>query len=151
MAKSNFLDPERPNTGVEACFNLICLCANAHIWNKGLFALKPLELSSDRKKLKVQFFWQPRYDHKVGDKIDLLTEPPSSEGLDSIDDEYFLNYRGGDKIISGQVFTLKTEDPEEQPLPSWDLLDMQWCLQRLAGMCGAAGWPRLNFDDGDDD
>src|SRR5436305_3294808 len=102
MAKSNFLDPERPNTGVEACFNLICLCANAHIWNKGLFALKPLELSSDRKKLKVQFFWQPRYDHKVGDKIDLLTVPLSSEGLDSISDEYFLNYRGGDKITSGQ-------------------------------------------------
>jgi hypothetical protein len=26
-----FPDPEKPNSGVEACFNLICLSANAHI------------------------------------------------------------------------------------------------------------------------
>src|SRR5579871_5836403 len=72
--KAIFPNPETPNTGVESCFNLICLAAHAHImWNKGLFALKPLELSPDKKEFKVQFFWQPRYSHKIQDKIDLLT------------------------------------------------------------------------------
>jgi hypothetical protein len=26
---------------------------------------------------------------------------------------------------------------------------MQWILQRLVGMCGAAGWPSLDWDDDD--
>jgi hypothetical protein len=26
---------------------------------------------------------------------------------------------------------------------------MQWVLQRLVGMCGAAGWPILDLDDDD--
>ena len=41
------------------------------------------------------------------------------------------------------------EDPE-QLLPSWDLLDLQWKLQRVVAMSGAAGWPSLNFDEDDD-
>jgi hypothetical protein len=32
-----------------------------------------------------------------------------------------------------------------------ELLEMQWVLQRLVGMCGAAGWPSLDDDDDDDD
>src|SRR4051812_21840840 len=54
-----FPDAENPDIGVERCFNLISLSPNAHdMWNKGVFALKPLELSDDRKMLTVQFFWQ---------------------------------------------------------------------------------------------
>jgi len=47
-----FPDSRNPNTGVDRCFNLISLDASAHVkWTHGLFALKPLELSSDRKSL----------------------------------------------------------------------------------------------------
>lgn len=43
---------------VEACHNLICLnpLARRHHGN-GYFVLKPIELSDDKKRLKVKFFW----------------------------------------------------------------------------------------------
>jgi len=149
-----FPDPSKPETGVEACFNLICLNAHAHdLWTKRLFALKPLEISDD-KELTVQFFWQPQYDHKPQDRIDLLTQLKSSKGLHSIEEDYFLTYhRDGrpEDIESGQIFKITTENPEKYPLPSWELLQMQWFLQRLVAMSGAASWPRIDFDDDDDD
>jgi hypothetical protein len=52
-------------------------------------------------------------------------------------------------VRSGETFTFTTKDPENLPLPSMELLEMQWVLQRLVGMSGAAGWPSL--DDIDDD
>jgi hypothetical protein len=52
-------------------------------------------------------------------------------------------------IRSGQVFSFKTTEPEGQPLPSWELLEMQWYLHRLVAMSGAAGWPILEWDDDD--
>lgn len=56
-----FPNLEHPHTGVQACFNLICLSPNAHtMWSRGIFALKPLEISDDQTSLAVQFFWQPR-------------------------------------------------------------------------------------------
>jgi HNH endonuclease len=153
--KTVFPDPEKPNSGIEACLNLICLSPDAHdLWNRGLFALKPLELSPDKKELNAQFFWQPRYDHRIGDGIDLLKEPLSSEGLKGVGDEYFLvyDYHGEPKyIVSGEIFTFKTEDPEEQPLPSWELLDLQWKLQRVVAMSGAAEPLELELFDFDDD
>src|SRR3954451_7922411 len=39
--------------------------------------------------------------------------------------------------------------PKNLPLPGLELLEMQWVLQRLVGMCGAAEWPSL--DEIDDD
>ena len=42
------------------------------------------------------------------------------------------------KICSGDVITIRTEDPINHPLPSWDLLDMQWVLHSLVALSGAA-------------
>jgi HNH endonuclease len=48
---------DRPSTGVEACFNLICLTQTAHMqWTKGLFALKPISLSPDLKSMVVRLY-----------------------------------------------------------------------------------------------
>src|SRR6266516_5183943 len=70
-----FPNPRHPDTRIDACFNLICLSRNAHEqWNQRLFALKPLDLSDDKKKLTVQFFWQRQYDHQRKDCVDLLKE-----------------------------------------------------------------------------
>jgi hypothetical protein len=52
-------------------------------------------------------------------------------------------------VQSGDTFTFTTKDPKNLPLPSLELLEMQWALQRLVGMCGAAEWPSL--DEYDDD
>ncbi|KAL2376476.1 hypothetical protein RJZ90_007473 [Blastomyces dermatitidis] len=81
-------------------------------------------------------------------EIDLLKAPATSEGL--------YDYDGGEgspvatgkrkmdgqpeygALISGQVITLTTDDVAKRPLPSWPLLELQWHLQRVAGMSGAA-------------
>jgi hypothetical protein len=151
-----FPDSQNPDIGVERCFNLISLSPDAHdTWNKGLFALKPLELSDDQKTLTVQFFWQVPGNYEMDSKIDLLTETPSSKDLNTVSKEskrYSLIRDENDsisRIRSGDTFTFTTEDPESLPLPSLELLEMQWVLQRLVGMCDAAEWPSL--DEIDDD
>ena len=148
-----FPDAQNPDIGVERCFNLISLSLDAHdMWNKGFFALKPLEPSLDGKTLTVQFFWQVPGNYKIEDKVDLLTETPSSEGLDIVtkgSKRYWLTRlenASTPRIYSGETFTFTTEN---LPLPSMELLEMQWVLQRLVGMCGAAEWPSL--DEIDDD
>ena len=149
-----FPDSQNPDIGVERCFNLISLSQQAHaMWNDGLFALKPLNLSRDQKTLTVQFFWQVPGNYEIDSEVDLLTEPQSSEGLELVGDGYHLTRVQNDgstpRIRSGETFTFTTKDPKNLPLPSLELLEMQWVLQRLVGMCGAAEWPSL--DDIDDD
>ena len=149
-----FPDPQNPDIGVEGCFNLISFDPTTHVkWTKGLFALKPLKLSRNHKKLTVQFFWQVpgNYDNK--NRISLLTEPTSSEGLEIVANGHFLHRLEDDgstpRIRSGETFTFTTKDPKNLPLPSLELLEMQWVLQRLVGMCGAVGWPSFDLDDDD--
>jgi hypothetical protein len=152
-------DSENPDIGVEQCFNLISLSPDAHdMWNRGVFALKPLGISRNHKKLTVQFFWQVPGNYDIDSQVDLLTEPTSSKGLDLVADGYCLirvEKEGSTPrlrpICSGDVLTFTTKDPKNLPLPSVELLEMQWVLQRLMGMCGAAGWPSLDWDDDDDD
>jgi hypothetical protein len=152
--KTIFTDAENPDIGIERCFNLISLSPDAHdMWNNGMFVLKPLHLS--RKRLIVQIFLQAPGNYQINNRIDLLTEPTSSEGLEVVGDGYALhrveNDGSSSRIRSGETFTFTTNDPEKLPLPNVELLEMQWFLQRLMGMCGAAGWPSLDDDDGDDD
>jgi hypothetical protein len=149
-----FPNSQNPNVGVERCFNLISLSPTAYdMWNRGVFALKPLKRSHNRKELTVQFFWQVPGNYDIESRVDLLTEPTSSEGLEIVGDGYFLtrleNNNSTPPIRSGKTFTFTTKDPKNLPLPSLELLEMQWNLQRLVGMCGAAGWPSLNLDDDD--
>ena len=153
-----FPDPQHPDTGVDSCFNLICLTGTAHkYWNNGHFALKPLKLSEDEKELTIQFFWQPQYNHKLTDGVDLLMEPVSSKDLSLVEKEgkkcfltRILKDLSTPKIKSGDTFTLTTNDPGKRPLPSWELLEMQWILQRITAMSGAAGTPEIDWDDDDD-
>jgi len=152
--KKIFPDSENPNVGVDRCFNLLFLSRDAHdMWNRGLFALKPLNLSPNQKELTVQIFLQPPGKYEAGDRIDLLTKPTSTKGLAVVGDGFDLHRLQDDgssvRICSGDVFTITTTDPEKMPLPSVELLEMQWHLQRLVGMSGAAGWS--NLDDSDDD
>jgi HNH endonuclease len=152
-----FPNPDHPDTGVDVCFNLISLSPSAHwYWNKGLFALKPLEISDD-KKLSVQFVWQPQYSHGSKDLVDLLEEPLSSKDLrfakkDGIECHLTYPYDNVSAryIQSGDIFTFTTDDPETRPLPSWELLDMRWVLQRLTAMSGAAGTADVDLYDNDD-
>ncbi|KIX05160.1 uncharacterized protein Z518_06032 [Rhinocladiella mackenziei CBS 650.93] len=151
--KTIFPDSQNPNRGVDRCFNLICLNGDVRMkWTKGMFALKPLGLSSDQKQLTVQFFWQVLGNYNIKSRVDLLTEPTSSKGLDGFAGQFLCRSEDDGstpRLCFGDILTLHTKDPEELPLPSVELLDMQWLLQRLVGMLGVAGWPILDWDDDD--
>lgn len=125
------------------------------MWARGAFALKPI--SCDKTTLKVQFFWQKK-QQEAQTAISLLTTPFSTEGLSQNTDvlgggavKLFREDGGEEKIQSGDFFTLQTDDPETKPLPSFTILELQWFLQRVMGMAGAAdvNWPPLS-DSGSD-
>ena len=99
--------------------------------------MKPVELSDDKKCLKVKFFWLRK-----------LNSPPAfinicqTPLLESRDERPYRsclwNHATKEAIKSGDEILLTTEDPENLPLPSWELLEMQWFLNRVIAMSGAA-------------
>lgn len=140
----------------DGCFNMISLEKFAYaLWGAGRFALRPMETSDST--LKVQFYWQRRSSNGVTE-LDLLTLPGLSHGLYGGKD-YSLPMLTGTfrengepeyrAITSGNVFTITTPDPRNLPLPSWSLLELQWNLQRIAGMSGAGELG--DYDDHDPD
>ncbi|TGO61428.1 hypothetical protein BCON_0027g00140 [Botryotinia convoluta] len=140
--------------GIDRVCNLITLSRGAYdMWARGAFALKPV--SSDKTTLKVQFFWQKR-QQEGQTAMSLLTTPFSTEGLAQNTDvlgggaaKLFKENEADENvplIRSGDYFTLQTDDPESKPLPSFALLELQWFLQRVIGMAGAADvdWSSLS-------
>ncbi|KAL9113725.1 MAG: hypothetical protein Q9227_002170 [Pyrenula ochraceoflavens] len=131
--------------------NLICLSPNAHMyWTKACFALKPLKISDDHKRLDIQFFWLPtnRYERAkaIMDQPALLASS-TDRGPNSVKLFNNINER---KLRTGDKITLETDDTDKYPLPSFELLEMQWFLHRVAAMSAAAE-PRDDFNDDDDD
>jgi hypothetical protein len=134
-----------PEKDIDGCHNLICLSPDVHrLWTKGLFALKPVK-GENPNEITIQFFWLPTSKHKRHDRIDILTEPQSSRGLADSANAYILYGQGGKKVESGQSFRIVTENPETHPLPDYEILNMQWHLQRLVSMSGAADWYQTDF------
>jgi hypothetical protein len=130
------------NIGKERVDNLISLALDVHnYWQRGAFALKPVLLSADKKALIVQFFWQ-KVPKDIQPTMDLSRQPPSTEGLEeyeTADGRTAWLYTGNHlRIKSGEYFELTTTDPENMPLPNFELLEMQWLLQRVLGMAGGA-------------
>ena len=133
--------PDGPGEcGLETARNMITLSADAHIlWNEGAFALKPISVSEDNTTLTIQFFWQAKHP-LVMPTINLTTIPLSTRNLESNDETRLIDCRQSEdrRIKSGDLFELTTDDSEARPLPSMALLEMQWFLQRVIGMAGAA-------------
>jgi hypothetical protein len=141
-----FPDQNNPDKGVETCRNLICLSPDAHAyWTKAYFALQPIKLSDDQKRLDVKFHWMPRGRKYL--PVDILDPPPLLEGLDNESGTMLFHFPTTQGIYSGQEFSLTTDDPVKHPLPHYELLEMQWILQRVTAMSGAADI----YDDFDND
>ncbi|CAM6004123.1 unnamed protein product [Sphagnum balticum] len=140
--------------GLEAVYNLISLSPCVHAaWGRGLFALKPISESDDKKTLTVQFFWQEKQKGPLP-KISLTTTPISTQGLEQAAGVWLFD-KNKKQIRSGDCFELQTDDPIQKPLPSFELLELQWFLQRIQGMAGAAdidvGWEAGRDFDSDSD
>ncbi|KAJ5686611.1 hypothetical protein N7536_009230 [Penicillium majusculum] len=132
--------------GTELCENLLSLCPNAHrLWGAFYFALQPLHLCDDSKELITRFYWMPEVTRdkvQVQDKPSISLHPPAE----------LLNLRventdgSAHKMNSGDLVIFQTKDPESLPLPSWDLLQMQWILHRIGALSGAANVPMKPWD-----
>jgi hypothetical protein len=140
--------------GVETVYNLITLSKTAHdYWNRGAFALKPISINEDKTTLKIQFFWQKKQNTQA--TMSLLTTPFSTEGLDQNEGAFeygtikLFDHNKKRHIESGDFFELETDDAIARPLPSFQLLEIQWFLTRIVGMAGAA-FP-YGSEDWDDD
>lgn len=146
-----FNNPTQPETPVNDCSNLICLRRDLRsAWSSGLFALRPAWISEDKTQMDIEFYWQPRPDHKLFDVVDVCKKPISTKNVNSVDRLIVAVGKRGEPtyraIESGYRFRMTTDDPVERPLPSFDLLDMQWHFTRLIALCAAG-----SFFDGDDD
>ncbi|OQE18871.1 hypothetical protein PENFLA_c020G03745 [Penicillium flavigenum] len=132
--------------GTELCENLLCLCPDAHrYWGACYFALEPLHLRNDGKELITRFYWLP----KVTPHIVQVQDKPSIS-LHPYSDFVSLCFKSPDGSLrgmsSGDLVVFKTKDPENLPLPSWDLLQMQWILSRIGAISGAADASTLPWD-----
>ncbi|KAL2004736.1 hypothetical protein VTN00DRAFT_3264 [Thermoascus crustaceus] len=134
----------------EVCENLIILSPSAHAyWTKALFALKPLDVAADGKSMDVQLFWLQPY--KRLRFIPLVTRPELPDDLEgSVDNVKLLNHLTDQRLCSGNVITLRTNDPEKKPLPRKELLEMQWLLHRLTALRGGAEVISTYYDSDDD-
>jgi hypothetical protein len=137
-------------SGTEVVSNLMCLCPNAHQYQGcACFALKPLELTPDMRRLKVKFVWLPRYPNSS--LVDVLDCPSIPSGVGHGPKNVKMwNVETFQMLKSGDEIWLETDDPTSKPLPDWRLLDMQWVLQRLAALSGAAE-PKADSIESDDD
>ncbi|RAH70536.1 uncharacterized protein BO66DRAFT_290550, partial [Aspergillus aculeatinus CBS 121060] len=97
-------------------------------WANLGFALKPLEMSQDCRSLTVQFYWLPG---EVGPHSAPLTSAPAFGQIDTARFT-FNNSRTNSLMRSGDIVVLRTKDPRNLPLPSFQLLEMQWYLHRAA-------------------
>lgn len=155
-----FCEPENPTKVTDACFNSICISPDIYrMWRMGVFALQPLEYNAMMTELEVEWHWQPKQEHSIYDSVPLNKYPLSSSGVDSTRSklnspiQLLVEFSPEDirRVKTGDRFVLKTGDPEHLPLPSRDLLELQFHLQKIASMAGAAGVDRLglHYDNAD--
>ncbi|GLA43955.1 hypothetical protein AnigIFM63309_002214 [Aspergillus niger] len=139
-----------PN-GTECCSNLMALWSSVHgLWERACFALKPLDISDDREKLRVEFFWLS-VPSVYPERVEIRTPPSTSCLIDHGPHNTRLwNCETLAPIRSGDVLTFTTRDPDRMPLPSVDILWMQWSMTRALALSGA-GEAREDFDSDSDD
>ncbi|RAL04463.1 HNH endonuclease signature motif containing protein [Aspergillus ibericus CBS 121593] len=125
-----------PNS--EAPQNVLCLSTIVHVlWASARLAFEPVKLSEDQTSLTMRFWWLPL--RTFSKHVDLRVAPflPSDLRASPLNAKLW-NRETDEPIYSGHLMTLTTRDPESMPLPSFDLLQMQWTLNRIAALAGAA-------------
>ncbi|OJD18415.1 hypothetical protein AJ78_01534 [Emergomyces pasteurianus Ep9510] len=128
-------------SGTEFIENMLTLTPTLHRCHSvGLFGLQPVEASSDGKSIKLKFFWLAQRDTFSNIMTDITAIPPFPDNV-QLKGIQVCNVQDGHLIKSGEIIELKTADPANKPLPDWDLLELQWVMQRLTALRGAADIP----------
>jgi hypothetical protein len=139
------------NNGTEFIANMLSFTPTIHRFHSaGLFGLQPIEASSDGKSLKLKLYWLPQRPTPGDTMTDIMDIPALPDDVE-LEDIAICNAQDRHFIKSGEVIELTTSDPETLPLPNWDLLEIQWVLQRLTALRGAADVPDTVLDDESED
>lgn len=126
-----------------SCANMLCMSIHAyHLWLKARFALRPVSLSEDKTRLTVQFYWlaRRRYKKKMNPRRIPRPFPDDLSASYTIDGEVsamLFNLHNLSALRSSDVLVFKTDDSVARPLPSLELMEMQWCLHRMLALSGA--------------
>lgn len=141
-----FRDRSDPTKQFDSIRNMMCMSPTAHeLWNRGSFVLKPIEINANETEMKVEFFWQAASASTMDDVLPVTTVPSTSRGLDGV---YYPDSRkrsflviytedGPVKVATGHRIVIRTPDPGKLPVPSMELLDMQFALSRIVNLSGA--------------
>ncbi|KAJ5977460.1 hypothetical protein N7501_000802 [Penicillium viridicatum] len=139
---------EGSEMSVHQVHNLITLDMKIHhFWDHGLVALRPVSRNNDETEMQIALHWLPLKERFKGrspnDGVRVNVHPlkdPRFRPVETPGDDYYIAVRREDGsvnlVTSGNIFTLKTTDKKERPLPSFDLLELRWHLSRIAAMQG---------------
>ncbi|KAJ5376633.1 hypothetical protein N7509_013519 [Penicillium cosmopolitanum] len=137
--------------------NMLCLGPALHAyWDMPICAFLPISINDELTSMDLAFHWLPLPNKSIHSKNKIRTmehpDPKYPTGFcDGPGENIFLfNMETKSIILSGEIFTITTDDPKERPLPSFQLLEMQWNLSRIAAMQGA-GEDDENDTDSDSD
>lgn len=141
--------------GTKSPHNLICLTPTAHRLHGDAFFAFDVGASHIEEGtemwLDLKFHWLKR----AGPRATVpLSEIPSLDLEMPSDVKMTVHGQEDHSIRSGDVVRVETDDPEQKPLPLQHLIEMQWFLNRVAALSGAAEAvepERLDSDDDDDD
>lgn len=129
---------------------MVCLEPLLHNWwGKAYFALEPVEKLPNGTRVCLR--WLPRTNLSVHERLPLNSDPrnymnpPGEPGVVGMRD-----FVSGHPLLDGATFDLTSEDSELEV--SFDMLELQWDLLRMAALCGAAdAADDPNWNPGDDD
>ncbi|RDW81505.1 HNH endonuclease signature motif containing protein [Aspergillus mulundensis] len=131
--------------------NLLCLCSHVHqMWDDGKIGFKFKQREPDGSAMTVEFHWLYKHEHGLRN---LRTAPTNPIGLQRSNLGSRLHDCESSRILtSGDRLVWTTERPSGKdawPLPSEDLLEMKWALNRLVALSGAADVPDEELDPDD--
>ncbi|ODM22033.1 hypothetical protein SI65_02878 [Aspergillus cristatus] len=120
---------------IDSCANYIIfgLYIGAY-WDHVVFCLKPIAESGDGTWLTADMYWMPSPFGEVS--MSLCSRPSLPSDLASAPNQGRIYNANRRRITSGYRITMTTRDPVEMPLPSFDLLELRWVLDRIARLAG---------------
>lgn len=129
---------------------------------QGLIALKPLSPSADRKSIFLELWWlseiptTPKRKHEEQVHVSRIPAIMKRGQSSSVAGAYLakmvdMNTGTCEALLNGDRFEVTTTNPETHPLPSYHLLELAWCLQRISGMSRGAEYYDDRHDEQDED
>ncbi|KAJ5197254.1 hypothetical protein N7449_007733 [Penicillium cf. viridicatum] len=119
------------------------------LWKSLFIGTRTVRFNEDRTEMQIAFHWLPLKENIPGAAKHIRSElvsiaenpyqdpkyrPRESPGRNNV----VFHTKTGVRISSGYVFTVKTDNKRERPLPSMELLGIRWHLSRIARMQGKA-------------